>query len=65
MYPPSLILPVLPGTTLLLLPAGCQSFEPGRAHREETDAFTRNRSHLAEAEAVDGRTARARAPKLF
>ncbi len=64
MRPPSLIHPVLPGTTLLLLAGGCRSFEPGRAHREEADAFTRNPRHLGEAETVDGRTARNRAPEL-
>ncbi len=60
----SFIRPVLPGTALLLLPAGCRSFDLRRGRREETDAFTRNLSHLTEAEAVDGRTARNRAPEL-
>ncbi len=50
MRPSSLIRPVLLGTVLLLLAAGCTSFEPVRARREQTDSFTSNLTQLAEAE---------------
>ena len=50
MRPLSHFRPVLRGLVLLGLAAGCSSFEPARARREQTDAFTTNLAALAAAE---------------
>jgi outer membrane protein len=46
----SIFRPVLLGLLLLALAAGCRSFEPVRARREQTDAFTSNLAVRAAAE---------------
>lgn len=46
----SIFRPALLGLLLLSLAAGCSSFEPVRARREQTDAFTTNLAALAQAE---------------
>lgn len=46
----SIVHPVFFGLLLLALAAGCASFEPVRARREQTEAFTTNLARLAEAE---------------
>lgn len=46
----SIFRPVLLGFLLLALASGCRSFEPARARREQTEAFTSNLAVLAEAE---------------
>ena len=51
MRPLSHFRPVLRGLVLLGLAAGCSSFEPARARREQTDAFTTNLAALAAAAA--------------
>ena len=38
---------LLPGLALLLLAAGCSSFEPSRVRREQTDDFSAHLAHLA------------------
>ena len=50
MRPLSNFRPVLLGLVLLGLAAGCARFEPVRARREQTDAFTTNLARLAETE---------------
>ena len=50
MRPLSIFRPVLLGLVLLGLAAGCSRFEPARARREQTDAFTSNLADLAAAE---------------
>ena len=50
MHLPSLIRPVLPGSALLRLAAGCRSFESGRGRHEQTESFKSNLNPLAEAE---------------
>ena len=42
--------PILLGCLLLGLASGCRSFEPTRARREQTDAFTTNLARLAASE---------------
>ncbi len=46
----SLFRPATFGLLAALLASGCTSFEPARARREQTDAFTTNLARLAEAE---------------
>ena len=50
MRPLSNFRPVLLGLVLLGLASGCARFEPARARREQTDAFTTNLARLAETE---------------
>ena len=45
--------PILLGCLLLGLASGCRSFEPARARREQTDAFTTNLARLAAAELAE------------
>jgi outer membrane protein len=42
--------PAVLGLALLLLAAGCKSFEPARVRREQTESFATNLARLAEAE---------------